>query len=224
MNARKFKGNPRVECQKVALTEVAMSLGLSTDLPLAQVSSPGRALYGEDYFNCWIHLVGIRKLQSELSSAPFFRVGEMHIQLLRQRIYYFSETMLNKGLTAPIKLDLLSPTVPFLEITWNETDGLKESLQGLHHFEPNNFARDGSAFLKQIARSLQKWKRPGRRRIFLNREDYESALRQAKEQLIALGQPITQELLGEQLGYDERMIRDWNRSFEIKWHEFKKGS
>ena len=197
-------------------------MGLSTDLPLAQINGAGTALLGEDYSNLWVHLVGISELGPEPSSGPLFQIGEIRIRLLRQRYYYFSDTVLNQSVKEPIKLDLISPRFPFFEITWNETDGLKESLQGLHHFEPDNLVRDASVFLRQVARLLRHLKKRGRRRVFLSREDYESALRQAKEQLIALGQPITQEAVAEQLGCDARMLRYWNRTFKVKWREFKR--
>jgi len=222
MNASKFIGNPQVECEDVPITAIANSLGLSPKLSLGRIKAPGAALLGPDYFNLWLDLIGVVRSSSEVCSRPLFRIGEIHIQLLRQRYYYFSDTVLNQGLTAPIKLDLLSPSIPFLEITWTEADGLKESLQGLQHFEPSNLVRDCSDFLKQIARLLRHLKKRGRRRVFLSREDYEPALRQAKEELIALGKPITQDAVAEQLDCDARMIRDWNRTFTVEWREFKR--
>lgn len=223
MKASKFVGNPQVEWTAVSRTTIANSRMLSADLPLVHIVVPGMTWFGEDYFNLFLDLVGIVDLHSEFPSGPILQFGPIHIRLLNQRYYYFSDTVLNQGLTAPIKLDLLSPCIPFLEMKWNPTDGLSESLEGLQHFDPTNFVRDGDAFLKQVGRLLRPRKKRGRPRVYSTKEEYNCAMRRVKEQLTARGEPITQEAAGHLLEHDPRMIREWNEDFDTPWNDIKHG-
>jgi hypothetical protein len=84
----------------------------------------------------------------------------------------------------------------------------------------------GSAHRKEIGKQLGV--RPGRSRLFRDKNHYESTLQAAKERLLARGQRVTQAAVAETLAEmssrflncDDRMVRQWNKEFGFDWRRF----
>lgn len=72
---------------------------------------------------------------------------------------------------------------------------------------------------KKIARQLG-IKHRGRPRVLKNRADYEEMLYPIKAKLLGRKVPVSLETAAEELGCDERTIRNWNKEFDLDWKTF----
>ncbi len=70
----------------------------------------------------------------------------------------------------------------------------------------------------------------GRNRFFINKTHYENTLDEAKKRVLASGHVVTQETVAEKHAQmrgdlsncDSRMIRQWNKDFEVDWKFFSR--
>ena len=126
-------------------------LQIPTDSMPLSFFLPGKFLLGDDYWNAAVEMVCVDSDSSRPESGlPFLFIAPSHREVWRTRIFHFSQDILLRAISSktPFRLDLSTPSVPFVEIVWDTKRGFLKSIQGLQHVDPRDF--------QTVARALEK--------------------------------------------------------------------
>lgn len=172
---------------------------------------PGDFLLGKDYWTSAVEIVCVDS-DSEYSGSflPFHFVAPSHRQIWRARLFHFPNEILLSAIRdkRQFRLDLSSPSVPFVEIVWHPDHGTHESLHELQTIEPKDLKSEVALLLKLLKRWNLAFGKRGRKagsknktQPRLSKESFTEVVDEAISQAFESDSPLTRDAIAKRLGF-----------------------
>jgi len=172
---------------------------------------PGDFLLGKDYWTSAVEIVCVDS-DSEYSGAflPFHLMMPSHRQIWRVRLFHFPNEILLSAIRdkRQFRLNLSSPSVPFVEIVWHPDHGTDESLHELQTIEPKDLKSEVALLLKLLKRWNLAFGKRGRKagsknkmQPRLSKESFTEVVEKAISQASESDSPLTRDAIAKRLGF-----------------------